>query len=137
MSAWGVSPDNLSKYDIKKKDGEGIWLVRYQYDIAQKFASQGKVIDTTRIFCKHMVDRTDSGNRVYKREVLEDLRNPEFGSYNIFWYKGSYNCRHVWKRKIYFKSYDSKGANPVGNVPYVVARTSDKRATTVNERVKK
>lgn len=139
MSAWGVNPDNLSKYDVQAKDKSGVWLVRYQYDLAKELKNRGEseIIDTSRKFCKHQIDSAKNGNRVYKREVLENLNNPEFGSYNIFWYKGSYNCRHVWKRKIYFKSYDDNKTRPVGNVPYVANRVNDTRATTKNRPVKR
>ena len=139
MSAWGVNPDNLSKYDVQAKDKSGVWLVRYQYDLAKELKNRGEseIIDTSRKFCKHQIDSAKNGNRVYKREVLENLNNPEFGSYNVFWYKGSYNCRHVWKRKIYFKSYDDNKTRPVGNVPYVANRVNDTRATTKNTPVKR
>lgn len=132
LSAWGINADNLSKYDVKSKDNNGAWLVRYQYALARENAGQPDIIQTSRRFCKNMIDAAKNGNRVYKREVLENLNNPEFGSYNIFWYKGSYNCRHVWRRKIYFKSFDTNEVRPVGNVPYVVSRSNDTRATTKN-----
>lgn len=135
QSAWGLTPNNLSKYDVKAKDGSGVWLVRYQYALAATSAPPA-IIPTSRKFCRQMIDSAKNGNRVYKREVLEDLNNPEFGSYNIFWYKGSYNCRHVWKRKLYFKPNDGV-VTPVGNVPYVASRLSDKRATTKNTPVKR
>jgi len=137
VSPWGVAPNKGSKYDVKAKDGSGTWLVRYQYDVAKKYASKGEIIETSRHFCKEQIDRANNGNRVYRREVLENLSNPEFGSYDIFTYKGSYNCRHVWKRKLYFKTEGEKGYNAVGNVPYVVNRVNDKRATTPNTPVGK
>ena len=136
QSAWGLTPNNLSKYDVKAPDGSGVWLVRYQYALASTEPPPA-IIPTSRKFCRQMIDAAVNGNRVYKREVLENLNNTEFGSYNIFWYKGSYNCRHVWKRKLYFKSNDSNVVNPVGNVPYVVNRLSDKRATSQNTPVKR
>jgi hypothetical protein len=87
MSAWGVNPDNLSKYDVQAKDKSGVWLVRYQYDLARPLKQRGEpaIIDTSRKFCNHQIDNAKNGNRVYKREVLENLNNPEFGSYNVFW----------------------------------------------------
>jgi len=142
-SAYGLTPNKLSKYDVKKKDGSGVWLVRYQYALASELSSQPAIIDTSRSFCKTLIDAAKNGNRVYKRELLEDLTNPDFGSYNIFWYKGSYNCRHVWKRKLYFKPSDwtkkdgNKAIKPVGNVPYVAARVNDRRATKRNTPVRR
>ena len=60
----------------------------------------------------------DSKNRSFCRELLtkdllfrvEDINamslqgeNSEFSSYDIFAYKGSYNCRHSWVQKFYSK----------------------------------
>ena len=139
QSAWGVTPNNPSKYDVENKDKTGMWLVRYQYSLAKQLERKGEpdLIDTSRNFCITQIDNAKNGNRVYKRELIENLSNPDFGSYNLFWYKGSYNCRHVWKRKLFFKSYDEPKARPVGNVPYVANRVSDKRATTKNRPVKR
>jgi len=138
LDAWGLTPNNPSKYDVKAPDGSGMWLVRYQYALARQNAGEPDIIATSRKFCTQMIDAAKNGNRVYKREVLEKLSNPEFGSYEIFWYKGSYNCRHVWKRKLYFKTFGTKDKPvPVGNVPYVVSRVNDKRATTKNKKPKR
>jgi hypothetical protein len=49
-----------------------------------------------------------SANRVYRKEDIDNLTdtvaNSEFGFYDIFLYRGSYNCRHVWVRLLYKKS---------------------------------
>jgi len=135
---WGLRPDKLSKYDVKHPDGEGIWLVRYQYALAKEL-SPPEIIDTSRKFCRHMIEWKNDSNRVYKREVLEELKNDEFGAYNVFWYKGSYNCRHVWKRKLYFLPTGAKSTDDiraVGAVPYVARRLNDKRAITRNTPVR-
>jgi hypothetical protein len=48
-----------------------------------------------------------SFNKVYRIEDIDDLTdsvaNPEFGFYEIFTWRGSYNCRHQWVRLIYKK----------------------------------
>jgi len=134
--AWGIRPDKLSKYDVRAPDKSGVWLVRYQYALGMT-EQPPEIIDTSRQFCRHMIDSKNSGNRVYKREIIEQLQNPEFGSYNIFRYKGSYNCRHRWRRKIYFKPAEGTQVNQVGNVPYVVNRLNDKMATRVNTKPKR
>jgi hypothetical protein len=36
--------------------------------------------------------------------------NQEFGTYDIFKYKGSYNCRHAWVQKFYRKETDVEKA---------------------------
>jgi hypothetical protein len=57
----------------------------------------------TRDFCEQML----SFNRVYRIEDIDALTdsvaNPEFGFYEIFTWRGSYNCRHQWVRLIYKK----------------------------------
>jgi hypothetical protein len=56
-----------------------------------------------RQFCSQML----SFNRVYRQEDIEELEdsvaNEEFGFYNIFLWRGSFNCRHTWVRLIYKK----------------------------------
>jgi Putative phage serine protease XkdF len=56
-----------------------------------------------RQFCAQML----SFNRVYRQEDIDELTdtvaNEEFGFYNIFLWRGSFNCRHTWVRLIYKK----------------------------------
>jgi hypothetical protein len=42
-------------------------------------------------------------NRVYRSEDIDDLSNSDFGSYDIFLWRGSYNCRHQWVKLTYKK----------------------------------
>lgn len=69
----------------------GNYLVRYKYI--------GPRDDKNRRFCSDMLSK----NRVYRIEDIEQLSNPEFGTYSIFMYRGSYNCRHAWVRLLYAK----------------------------------
>ena len=32
---------------------------------------------------------------------ITGMKNTDFGSYNIFRFKGSFNCRHYWLRRLY------------------------------------
>ena len=50
-----------------------------------------------RKFCAEMMAK----DLVYRIEDIERLSNPEFGSYNIFLFRGSFNCRHAWVRLLY------------------------------------
>ena len=50
-----------------------------------------------RAFCASML----ANDLVYRIEDIERLSNPEFGSYNIFLFRGSFNCRHAWVRLLY------------------------------------
>ena len=80
---------------------------------------KGSLQDTPnyRVLYKYEGPR-DSKNRTFCREVLnknllfrvEDINNmslqgenSEFSTYDIFAYKGSYNCRHTWVQKFYRK----------------------------------
>lgn len=63
--------------------------VRYKY--------VGPRDDKNRQFCADMLSK----NRVYRIEDIDVLSNPEFGSYNIFLWRGSFNCRHVWVKLVY------------------------------------
>jgi hypothetical protein len=51
----------------------------------------------TRSFCKNLMNITNSG-KVFSGFTISELQNPEFGSYSIFKYCGSYNCFHRWVR---------------------------------------
>ena len=116
------SPTDSESYnDFPKKGGGGQWLVRYEYS--------GPSDDKTRDFCKEVL----SLGRLYtEEEIINGLSNPEFGNYSIFDYKGSYGCRHVWKRKIFFEDFEDDEVRRVGFVPQVISRLDDRMATTLN-----
>jgi len=113
--------DQESYNDFSKKDGSGQWLVRYEYT--------GPNDDKTRSFCS---DILGLGRLYTEEEIKNGLSNPEFGNYSIWDYKGSYGCRHVWKRRIYFEDYEDGDVRRVGFVPQVIARLDDREATTLN-----
>ena len=66
---------------------------RYKYVGPQDFKN--------RDFCAAMM----RANRVYRIEDIDamsnNMANPDFGMYDIFTYRGSYNCRHDWVELIY------------------------------------
>jgi len=76
-------------------------LDKENYRIRYKYV--GPRDDKNRQFCSDML----SANRVYRIEDIDELTdnmaNEEFGFYNIFLWRGSFNCRHVWVRLIYKK----------------------------------
>jgi hypothetical protein len=78
----------------------GFYKIRYAYVAA---GGQPDIIDTTRDFCRTMM--TDHKDTVFRKEDIDIMSftraNPEFGSYSIWRYKGSYNCRHRWVRRVY------------------------------------
>ena len=86
-----MAQDKFSKPNEESQlDTENI-RVRYKYI--------GPVDDRNRKFCADMMRK----NKIYRIEDIESLSNPEFGAYNIFLFRGSYNCRHAWVRLIYKK----------------------------------
>jgi hypothetical protein len=70
-------------------------------DFRVRFKYVGPKDDRNRQFCADMM----SANRVYRFEDIDDLTdsvaNPEFGFYNIFMWRGSFNCRHSWVKLLY------------------------------------
>jgi hypothetical protein len=76
-------------------------LDKQNYRVRYKYV--GPRDDKNRQFCSDML----GANRVYRIEDIDELTdnmaNEEFGFYNIFLWRGSFNCRHVWVRLIYKK----------------------------------
>lgn len=113
--------DQESYNDVTKKDGSGQWLVRYEYT--------GPRDSLNRSFCAEILDL---GKLYTEEEIVNGLSNPDFKGYSIFTYKGSYGCRHVWKRRIYFEDYEDGDVRRVGFVPQVAMRLDDREAQTLN-----
>jgi len=84
------------------------YRVRYKYI--------GPRDSKNRQFCADML----AMNRVYRIEDIDQLTdsvaNEQFGFYNIFLWRGSFNCRHQWVRLIYAKqgSIRNSGASTKG-----------------------
>ena len=86
-----------------------------------------------RDFCKQLL----SLNLLFRKEDINRLSirnaNKDFGSYDIFRYKGSYNCRHYWERLIYRKTTDVYEADR----PLAIDTSRVTDATTINNTVKR
>ncbi len=82
-----TSPNKPSQADF------GNLAVRYKYT--------GPKDDRNRKFCGRLLNL----NKIFRKEDINQLsitgENVEFGIYDIFRYKGSYNCRHYWAEKFY------------------------------------
>ena len=69
----------------------GAYKVLYKYE--------GPKDSKNRDFCARMLSK----NLVFRKEDINELsvkaENQEFGFYDIFKWRGSYNCRHVWTAK--------------------------------------
>lgn len=83
------SPNAVSDFDTET------FRVRFKYI--------GPRDEKNRQFCSDML----AANRVYRIEDINELSdsvaNSEFGFYEIFTWRGSFNCRHQWVRLIYKK----------------------------------
>ena len=91
-----TTPNKSSQADF------GNLAVRYKYT--------GPKDDRNRKFCSRLM----SLNKVFRREDINELsvkgENVEFGIYDIFRYKGSYNCRHFWQEVFYKRDSDISSA---------------------------
>lgn len=106
-------------------DDFGTFKILYRYT--------GPQDSKNRSFCSQVLGL----NLLFRKEDINKLTlknaNKEFGSYDIFRYKGSYNCRHYWERLIYRKSIDvEEAARPLA---IDTSRVMD--ATTVNNKAKR
>jgi len=93
------------------------YKVRYKY-ILKPSISQNPIINTTRDFCKTLINR----NYVWRVEDMEITQN-DFGDSAMVW-RGGYNCRHVWARIEYTKDATiinkasvNKGKVEIGGFP--------------------
>jgi hypothetical protein len=72
------------------------------YRILYKY--EGPKDSKNRKFCRQILDK----NLLYRLEDINNMSlegaNSEFSTYDIFTYKGSYNCRHRWVQKFYRKN---------------------------------
>ncbi len=95
----------------KSKEDKGLYKLRYKYD--------GNP-NPERAFCKAMMSR-NKGKKyglLYRLEDIKELSdlNPNKGlgkgganNYDIFKYLGGVNCKHFFKRMIFFRKRNSQG----------------------------
>jgi len=122
-----AKPDEPSRLDRNKGD-VGKWIVRYKYD--------GPKDNKNRNFCRRVLDYQDRTGKVFRKEDIDIMsfkgENTQFGRYSIFNYKGSYGCRHRWRRQIFFVDFEDDETRKVGNVPAITSNLDDQEATTDN-----
>ena len=90
---------NSAKPDDWTNDRVGDFKILFQY--------KGPVDEKNRPFCRKLMDL----DLLYRKEDIQRLtvsgaNSAQFGYYNIFNYKGSFNCRHRWTK---VRVYDKKG----------------------------
>jgi DNA-binding Lrp family transcriptional regulator len=77
------------------------FVIRYTYEKRPE-ASGGSIIDTTRQFCRDLVNETQSG----KSWQLDEIQNIGVSNNRNVWMRGggfwgkSYHCRHYWEQKL-------------------------------------
>jgi hypothetical protein len=119
----------------KSKSDSGNFAVRYRYN--------GPRDDKNREFCANVLDL----NLIFRKEDIDMMsfrtENKDFGTYSIFKYKGSYNCRHNWKRLVFKKATANAGTDVEGYKQVTPSKLPDKNkpkndyaATEVNKKVK-
>jgi len=118
MSTFAISskPGKVSETDFAN------FQIRYRYS--------GPKDDRNRSFCSKLLAK----NLIFRKEDINSLSlesaNSEFGTYDIFRFKGSFNCRHRWEELIFRK----KDSSPANRRPLAQSgRIFD--ATTVNQPV--
>lgn len=91
-----MEQQRFSKPNEESELDEGQYRIRFKY--------VGPRDKDNRKFCAEMMAK----DRVYRFEDIDDLTdgvaNPQFGFYNIFRWRGSFNCRHVWVKLLYKKT---------------------------------
>ena len=90
---FATSIPNATGKDGKSNKDRSLFKIRYVY------RGGAPIPDKTREFCKEMWNNHYSS--LFAREDITGMRNTKFGNYNIFRFKGSYNCRHYWLRRLY------------------------------------
>jgi len=88
------SSANPDGYTIEQN---GNYKILYQYN--------GPKDSKNRAFCKRLLDL----DLLFRKEDIQKMSvtgaNQEFGTYDIFTYKGSFGCRHRWTKKyVYAKN---------------------------------
>ena len=87
-----IIPAPTGKEGKSKRMDRALFKIRYVY-------RGGAPIDGTREFCRTMWNSHYSS--LFSRENITQMKNTDFGNYNIFRFKGSFNCRHYWLRRLY------------------------------------
>ena len=89
-------------FAIVSNPNKGSVADRGQFKVLFKY--EGPRDSRNRDFCAEML----SANLLFRKEDINELsvsvENQEFGFYDIFKWRGSYNCRHVWVAKLFTKS---------------------------------
>ncbi len=151
LKEWQLIDIDLDKEEINEEDLFSILTLAIESDpnassfldkdgFAVRYKYVGPRDEKNRKFCAEVLDanliyRKDDINMMsFRGENTKSPSNPEGINkinYSIFDWKGSYNCRHSWKRLI-FKKKDGELKKTTSTLPYEV---DDSQATQVNPKV--
>ena len=103
----------IEESDVKEESEETILAIQQKpkigslkdsRNIAVRYEYTGPQDGRNRDFCARMMALP---NRLFRKEDINQMsfstENKDFGTYSIFKYKGSYGCRHYWKRLLFEK----------------------------------
>ena len=97
---------NDAKPDLPTNDTKGSFKVLYRYS--------GPLDDKNRKFCRRLLKL----DLLFRKEDIDRLTikgaNEEFGYYDIFQYKGSYNCRHRWNKVYVYQKQEEQVKSTLG-----------------------
>ena len=124
--------EKRQEFAVSKRDADpegytnersGNYKILFQY--------QGPNDDKTRSFCQRLLQL----KLIFRKEDIDKLsikgaNSQEFGYYDIFTYRGSYGCRHRWK-KVYV--YQSKGLDPLIAAAMLQATGGDRNEGKFNK----
>jgi len=126
---WTLNKD--FKFAIDSDPTEDSKLDTKEYKVLYKY--EGPRDDKNRAFCANVLD----ADLYYRKEDIDQMsfrqENMQFGTYSIFKFKGSYNCRHIWNRYVFTKTAKLVGKQ----VSADVVNPNDSEATTLNPKVQK
>lgn len=92
-----MTPENILKLSRERFSDPNAESEEDTVQFRIRFKYVGPRDTKNRKFCSDMLSK----NRVYRMEDIEQLSNNEFGNYDIFTWRGSFNCRHTWVKLIY------------------------------------
>ena len=104
-----------AEFAVKRSDSnpdDGSLQDTSMYKVLYKY--NGPKDNKNRTFCRQVLDL----GLLFRLEDINKMSlfgaNEEFSTYDIFTYKGSYNCRHRWEQK-FFKKEDTENKRAVKN----------------------
>ena len=108
-----------AKPDLPTNETRGGFKILFKYQV--KPGEGPSIKDNSRDFCIDLINM----NLLFRKEDIDRLtikgaNAEEFGYYDIFRYKGSYNCRHEWKEVYVKMKEDVLTTNPNLNITNIL-----------------